>query len=102
MLELFLLELFQINPFTGDAAFATGPFTQIDELAALAAKRPEGILRAVYDGFTAGGAFERSFHKAQHPNRNSTDSSTWTGRRPAVGFKKRMVKRCLPALISAK
>lgn len=49
-------------------------------------------------------AFARSYrsYRRQHVNWNSTFLSVWVGLSLALAFMKRMVKRCLPPLISAK
>lgn len=84
------------------------PFTQIDETATLAAERPEPLRRGPCHWLAAGGALYDQCHggyldqNRQQVSRNSTSSGVCMGRSTGSRTMKRMVKRCLPPLISAK
>lgn len=93
--------------FAWNRMFPCRPITEVDELAAFAAKRPKFLRRSPWNLFAAIRAADFSerfsFHqKRQRVNSKGTFSLVCTGFSLVLAVMKRIVKRCLPPLISAK
>lgn len=86
------------------AFFLRKPFTKIDQLAAFTAKWTPALLGFPGHGAAAGRAGDVKrlrIHIRQVLREKGTSRSAWVGCCQSVQSMKRMLKRCLPPLISA-